>query len=216
MRPAAVIFDCDGVLVDSEPLVNATHVEMMRERGFAMDEATSLRIFAGAALSVRLAAYARRYDWTPDAGYVPEFDARLEARMQAYLHPVAGVRELIAGLSVPTCVASNGTLAEIRARLCIAGLAPLFGERLSSAADLGAPKPAPDVYLTAARGCGVAPEACAVIEDSVIGVTAAVRAGMMVFGYAGATDPAALRSAGADVFTTMPGIAAALAKRIAG
>lgn len=209
------IFDCDGVLVDSEPLVNATHVEMMRARGFAIDDVRSLHEFAGVAMDVRLAAFARAYDWKPDVDYVSEFHARFEARMHAELRAVDGVRELLDGLTIPTCVVSNGTLSEIRTRLRVVGLDGRFGDRLTSAVDRGTPKPAPDAYLIAATSMGVRPSDCIVIEDSVTGVTAAIRAEMMVFGYAATSDPNALRAAGALPFTSMSEIASAIGLRCA-
>ena len=137
---------------------------------------------------------------------LPVFTA-LRHVVACYGIPETYARDLIAGLRVPACVASNGSLDEIRTRLRIARLDRFFGDRLWSASDLGAPKPAPDVYLAAARAMGEPSRACVVIEDSVIGVTAAARAGMPVYGFAGRCEPESLRGAGATVFATMPDIA---------
>ncbi|GAC1390336.1 MAG: HAD family hydrolase [Vulcanimicrobiaceae bacterium] len=157
----------------------------------------SLREFSGASMGQRLAVYGRRFGWVPESNFAADFHARLFQRLSTELLPVSGASEALNQLQIPFCVASNGTWTEIEQRLVITGLIHHFGNRLYSAADLNAPKPAPDVFLAAAAACGADPSHCAVVEDSVYGVRAAVAAGMHVFGFSAIADPRALREAGA-------------------
>jgi HAD superfamily hydrolase (TIGR01509 family) len=206
-----VIFDCDGVLVDSEPLVNRVYLEMLAEEGFSLDEAATLREFAGAAMATRIETLASRLRWEPPAGFERGFLARLAQRVPVELRPVDGVRDLLARLDLPRCVASNGTHDEIRLRLDATDLRAAFGEHLFSAEDVARPKPAPDVYLFAAKKMKVRAERCVVIEDSVPGVRAAVAAGMSVLGRAALTDPKALADEGARTFRSFVEVDALLA-----
>jgi phosphoglycolate phosphatase len=198
-----VIFDCDGVLVDSEPIVNRIFVAMLREFGLVLDEAATLKEFSGGSMPSRIDRIERRLNWTAPKNFIEEFESRLAVACETELRPVPGVREVIESLTVPRCVASNGNLHEMRHRLGLTDLLKYFEPNLFSAADVPRPKPAPDVFLHAARGMNIEPSRCAVIEDSVPGTTAALAAGMKVFAYAGRTDPESLRYTGATVFTSM-------------
>jgi HAD superfamily hydrolase (TIGR01509 family) len=119
------------------------------------------------------------------------------------LKPVPGIYELLKSLSVPVCIASNGSRDEIKLRLKIAHLTQYFGDSIFSGLEVPNPKPAPDVYLAAARAFNVPPSRCIVVEDSVPGVTAAVRAGIKVYGHAACTDAGMLKEAGAIPFANM-------------
>jgi HAD superfamily hydrolase (TIGR01509 family) len=119
------------------------------------------------------------------------------------LKPVPGIHALIDSLTVPICVASNGSREEILLRLRIAQLTERFGNAIFSGLEVAHPKPAPDVFLAAAKAFNVHPTRCIVIEDSVPGVTAAVRAGMKVYGHAAFTPSESLRKAGAIPFANM-------------
>ena len=198
-----VIFDCDGVLVQSEHLVNRVYVTMMRERGYELDEAQQLHAHSGSHMAARLATYRDELSWEPEPGFIEEFYVRFNAELQCGLAPVDGVRNVLDALTVPACVATNGNAAITRKKLGLAGLTHYFGNRIYSAVDLGAPKPLPDVFLAAAIANDAEPTACIVIEDSVFGVMGAVAAGMTVYGYAAVGDASALREAGAIVFTEM-------------
>jgi HAD superfamily hydrolase (TIGR01509 family) len=209
-RFGLVIFDCDGVLVDSEPLVNRVFLGMLAELGYELDEAESLRELSGCSMAARLAVVGARLGWSPPPGFEAEFHRRLAARVGRELEAVEGVREALAQLTAPTCVASNGSLEEIRMRLAAVGLLERFEAHLFSAIEVRRAKPAPDVYLHAAKAMGVEPARCAVVEDSVPGVRAAVAAGMAVFGYARLTAEAALREAGACTFHRMAELPALL------
>jgi HAD superfamily hydrolase (TIGR01509 family) len=203
MRFDLIIFDCDGVLVDSEPIVNKLFVDMLGERGYALDYEATLREFSGGSMDTRLAISGRRLGWLPPAGFEGDFNRRLLDVLRRDLRAVPGVREALGRLRRPRCVVSNGGHADIRFRLEQAGLLDDFEPYLFSASEVARPKPAPDVFLHAARSMAVVPERCAVIEDSVTGVRAGVEAGMIVFGFARVTPAHPLQDAGARVFERM-------------
>lgn len=198
-----VIFDCDGVLVDSEPLTNQVYVQMLGEFGYQVDTEAYLREFSGAALPKRLEVTSNKLNWTPPENFLSIFNERLSVLTEKKLQPVIGIHSLIESLSVPICVASNGSREEIALRLKIAQLTDRFGDAIFSGLEVPHPKPAPDVFLAAAKAFNVSPARCIVIEDSVPGVTAAVRAGMKVFGHAAFTPSESLEEAGAMPFANM-------------
>lgn len=197
------IFDCDGVLVNSEPLANQVYVNMLAEYGYPVNEAEYQREFSGAAISQRLAVTSKRLNWTPPENFHAIFNERLAKLTEQELEPVADIHALIDSLSVPICVASNGSRSEIALRLKIANLTDKFGTSIFSGLETPKPKPAPDVFLAAANSFNISPARCIVIEDSVPGVTAAVSAGMRVYGHAAITPAESLRNAGAIPFANM-------------
>ncbi len=198
-----VIFDCDGVLVESEPLACRVYIQMFEEYGYQLDYAETLREFHGVTLPERLEATSEKLDWTPPENFIPIFNERLSALTERELRPVAGVHELIESLTVPICVASNGSRDEITLRLKVANLTHYFGDAVFSGMEVPKPKPAPDVFLAAAQTFLADPARCIVIEDSVLGVTAAMEAGMKVYGHAALTSAESLRAAGAIPFASM-------------
>lgn len=198
-----VIFDCDGVLVDSEPLANQVYVQMLAEYGYEVDSEEYLHKYSGAAIVHRLESTSKQLNWTPPSDFYPLFNSRLSVLSEKELKPVPGIHELLDSLSVPVCIASNGSRKEVILRLKIAELAKHFDENIFSGMEVPNPKPAPDVYLAAAKSFNVTPDRCVVIEDSVLGVTAGIRAGMTVYGYAACTDAKALKEAGAIPFASM-------------
>ncbi len=198
-----VIFDCDGVLVDSEPLANRVYVQMLAEYGFTVNREEYLRRFSGAAIFTRLEVTSKQLNWNPPTDFYPVFNKRLSSLTEKELKPVEGIHALVESLSTPMCIASNGGRSEVMLRLKIARLSQYFGEAVFSGLEVPHPKPAPDVYLAAANAFNVHPSRCIVIEDSVPGVTAAVRAGMKVYGHAACTPAETLRQAGAIPFANM-------------
>jgi HAD superfamily hydrolase (TIGR01509 family) len=198
-----VIFDCDGVLVDSEPIANRVLAEELTRAGLPTTTEESMRAYMGR----------RTEDWLPlaeqQAGRAlgADFVARVRARtLEAFrreLRPVPGVGAALARIRVPACVASSSTPDRLRVALELTGLAGRFVGRVFSASEVERGKPFPDLFLFAARRMGVAPGACAVVEDTERGVQAAIAAGMTAFGYAAASDAAALARAGARVFKEM-------------
>ena len=197
------IFDCDGVLVDSEPLANRVFVQIVREHGFTIDEPTYLRKFSGVTLPDRISGIAQDLHWEPPTSFINVFDERLAILTEQELQPVQGIHDLVKSISVPICIASNGTREEINQRLRLSKLAPFFGDAIFSGHEVANPKPAPDVYLAAAQAFNIPPSRCIVIEDSIPGVTAGFRAGMRVYGHAAFTPAEKLKEAGAIPFTDM-------------
>jgi HAD superfamily hydrolase (TIGR01509 family) len=210
-----VIFDCDGVLVDSEPIANRVLTKHLNGVGLSLGTADVMRRFVGRTRAgcITLAEELLGHALPPDFG--AKWDADLFETLKREVRAVEGIVELLRAMKVAYCVASNGTPERMRMTLEAAGLLPYFEGRMFTAAEVANPKPAPDLFLHAARKMGAARARCAVIEDTVTGVRAGVAAGMKVFAYAGAphADPAALRAAGAEVFTDMRDAAALLGLR---
>jgi len=198
-----VIFDCDGVLVDSEPLANRVFVQIVREYGCEIEEEPYLKRFSGMVQKDRVRAIEQELNWTAPSNFLDIFKERFAVITKLELQIVPGIHSLVESLSVPICIASNGSREEIAARLKIAQLTEHFGNSIFSGLDVPHPKPAPDVYLAAAKAFDVSPSRCIVIEDSVPGVTAAVCAGMTVYGHAALTPNELLRNAGAIPFDDM-------------
>ncbi len=197
-----LIFDCDGVLVDSEMIANATLAELITSLGRPMSTEESIRVFGGRSLKDVLATAAELVGGEIPAETSARFGEQLFARFRAELVAVTGVREAIAALPFRRCVASSSHPDRLRLSLEVTGLAALFGEHVYSATQVARGKPAPDLFWFAARSVGHAPSDCIVIEDSPRGIEAARAAGMHAIGFAGAshagTDlPELLRGAGA-------------------
>lgn len=201
-----VIFDNDGVLVDSEPLSNRVLAEYLTELGYPTTVEDSYRDFMGTASHRIHDVVAERYGATLPEGFDELFHGRVFAAFESGLTPVRGAERLLKELqqrAVPYCLASSAHHAWIRTALDVTGLrGHLAEERIFSAQDVGVGKPAPDLFLHAARTLGVDPAACLVVEDSVNGVLAARAAGMDVLGYCALTDPAKLTAAGATALVT--------------
>jgi HAD superfamily hydrolase (TIGR01509 family) len=196
-----VIFDCDGVLVDSEAIANEVLARRLTREGLPTTLAEARRECQGRLLTdVRDRAQARLgRPFPPD--WVAEYERERDEAFRRELKPVEGAAEAVqrvktAGLKV--CVASQGQLAKTRLTLGLTGLRDLFPPHaLFSAYDVPRPKPDPDLFQHAARAMNASPSACAVIEDSPSGIIAAVAAGMRAIGYAADSDERALRNAGA-------------------
>jgi len=198
-----VIFDNDGVLVDSEPHANRVLAGLLTECGVPTTYEESLREYVGSSIPrVRLIAEEQLGRTLPDDFEARYYDALFE-RMRSGLEAIPGVREAVESLALPSCVASSGSHERIELSLRLTGLLDLFRERLFSADDVEHGKPAPDLFRLAARSLGAAPERCAVVEDSPLGIEAANAAGMTSFGYAASTPWDRLREASGGVFTTM-------------
>lgn len=209
LPPSLVIFDCDGVLVDTEHVANELLVRVLAEDGFHMTQAESRRLFVGRSIEsiVRHVEESIGRTLRPDwAEYVR--DETLKAFAEGEIKAIAGVEgvlHLLVARGIACCVASSGKLEKMRFTLGATNLLPLLKNVLFSAEQVAHGKPAPDLFLHAAREMGHTPDTCVVIEDSVPGVEAAIAAHMRVFGYAGDrhTDEAALKRAGAHVFHDM-------------
>jgi HAD superfamily hydrolase (TIGR01509 family) len=201
--PALIIFDCDGVLVDSERISHIVLQEMLAERGVRISFEEAVAKFMGTSMQ-RCLELVEAMIKVPPEEFLPHFRARTYAAFAAHLEPVAGVPSLLATLTTPFCVASNGPHEKMTLTLGCTGLIGHFADRMFSADDVTNPKPAPDLFLHAAAQMSVNPAACVVVEDSPTGVRAARAAGMLVLGYAGMTPAERLLDAGADgVFERM-------------
>ncbi len=185
-----VIFDCDGVLVDSERIAVRVHVALGAELGWPLTEDEVVDRFVGrshAAIHERIAA---RLGERTAATWSRRFEQLHREAVDAELAPVEGLPEALDAINLPTCVASSGSHEKMRHTLGRTGLYERFAGRIYSATEVTRGKPAPDLFLHAARQMGVDPAACAVVEDSRPGVHAARAAGMRAFGYAGGLTPA--------------------------
>ena len=209
-----IIFDCDGVLVDSEPITNKVYVQMLSEYGYEVNEDEFLREFWGKAMAQRLEVISRKLSWTPPDDFSSVYHERLVEINIKELKPVDGVRTLIESLTVPYCVASNGSKQEIAHRLKVTHLAEMFvDKKIFSGTEMPHLKPAPDVYLAAAKAFNLPPKRCIVIEDSIPGITAGIRAGMKVYGHAAFSAPDKLREVGAIPFRNMAELQMILSNR---
>jgi HAD superfamily hydrolase (TIGR01509 family) len=197
-----VIFDCDGVLIDSERLAVRTESEILNELGWPLTEADVIDLFVGRSSvymqSVIEEKLGRSVDWKN------EFERRVREVSERELVPVEGVIEALDEIRVPNCVASSSSHAMLEFKLGLTGLDERFAGRVFSADDVAHGKPDPAVFLFAAAAMGVVPNRCAVIEDSVSGVEAGLAAGMSVFAYSGGvTSAAKLERPGVVLFESM-------------
>ena len=199
-----VIFDCDGVLVDSERLSIRVDRIFLERLGWSMEEEEIVARWVGRS-DADMRAEIEAHIGHPIPPDVDEEFARLYLEtFAAELAPVDGIREALDRISTPRCVASSGDHEKIRRNLTLTGLAGYFGDRIFSASDVSRGKPAPDLFLHAAAQLGAEPSRCAVVEDSAFGVEAALSAGMRAFGYAGGVTPAArIARPGVVVFPDM-------------
>ena len=213
----ALLFDCDGVLVDSEPITNGVLRDMLAERGWQLSPAECMRLFVGKTVRSQAPLIEANTGQPFTDEWLQQFYQRRNQRLAAELQPidgaVAAVRAIHAQLGGRIACASGADLAKVHMQLAQVGLADLFGAHVFSGHDLPRSKPFPDVYLKAAQSLGVPASACVVVEDTVTGVQAGVAAGATVIGYsprwaggAGTADlneasahtsAAALREAGA-------------------
>ena len=187
MKYAAVLFDCDGVLVDSEPITCGVLRDMLQERGWPMTIEDCMRRFIGKAVKDERAAIERHTgqplteDWM--VAFRARRDAALSQRLVAIPNAVAAVRQVHALYGGRIACASGADRAKVELQLHKVGLSACFEGRVFSGHELPRSKPHPDVYLAAAEALGVDPRACVVVEDTVAGVTAGVAAGATVLGY---------------------------------
>jgi HAD superfamily hydrolase (TIGR01509 family) len=184
-----VIFDCDGVLVDTERIAVRIDVMVLAQLGWPMTETEVVQRFMGRSDEEMTADIEAHLGRRLPASWEEPFRHLYRQAFEAELEPVAGVVEALDAIATPTCVASSGTHEKIRFTLGLTGLYERFAGRIFSVSDVARGKPAPDLFLHAAGRMGVPPGQCAVVEDSRYGVEAARAAGMRAFGYAGGLAP---------------------------
>jgi HAD superfamily hydrolase (TIGR01509 family) len=214
--PALVIFDCDGVLVDTERLTVGVEARVLTDLGWPHTAEEVVARWMGRSSAGQLAEIEERLGPELTRQYDVRSTAEVHAAFERELEAVAGVEVLLDhldGLGLPSCVASSGTHDRMRRTLGLTGLYDRFAGRIFSATEVAHGKPAPDLFLHAAARMGVEPARCAVVEDSVYGVRAAVAAGMTAYGFGGGLTPAAqLADAGARVFEHMHDLVEVLAE----
>lgn len=211
--PELVIFDCDGVLVDSELLAARVSRRVLADLGCDVSLDEIIERFVGASSEVYHAGVSEMLGRPLEPGWERPYSAWYAEAFRTELRAVPGIRESLAELTLPTCVASNSGHARIRDSLRATELLTNFDGRIFSAEDVERGKPEPDVYLWAAERMGVAPADCVVVEDSVFGVRAARAAGMRVLAYASLTSADRLEGERTVVFdrmTDLPGLIAGL------
>jgi HAD superfamily hydrolase (TIGR01509 family) len=180
-----IIFDCDGVLVDSEPLSIRILVAAIAAQGITIDPEAAYRDYLGRSLSSISESLTNSHGMPLGAAALESMRGDLHALYRRELKASPGVAEALDTIGVPFCVASSSPLERIRLSLELTGLAGRFGNRIFSSAMVANGKPAPDLFLHAAEALDARPDRCLVIEDSPAGIAAARTAGMMVFAYTG-------------------------------
>jgi HAD superfamily hydrolase (TIGR01509 family) len=199
-----IIFDCDGVLVDSELSTNGVLRDMLNEAGGTINLEETMALFMGHSVEASAGLIERIIGRALPSTFYSEFIARRNAALERSVEAIAHIPEVLKSLPLPFAVASGAETAKMHLTLGRTGLLPHFLDRMFGKDMVARSKPAPDVYLLAAKTLGVAPHRCVVVEDTVSGTTAGVAAGMTVFGYCAHTSPAQLFAAGAvAVFNDM-------------
>jgi HAD superfamily hydrolase (TIGR01509 family) len=214
---ALVIFDCDGVLIDSELISTAVMVEMLRPLGIVLDQRHVLEHFVGHPYPVVAGKIAAQHGAPLPANFEGAYRTALLARFARELTAMPGITGVLEALAIPYCAATSSAPERARESLRIAGLAGHFGDRLYTVSMVARVKPAPDLFLLAAQRMGVDPAQCLVVEDSPLGIAAARAAGMTVWQFTGgghfaaaqkphtdAPEPDRRFSAMAEFFATAP------------
>ena len=205
---ALIIFDCDGVQVDSEPIANRILSTFLNKEGYQCSFAESVKKFVGKDLPSILRQVECELGRHLSEGFMQRLRTETYKAFKEHLRPVDGIEMVLDQILAPKCVASSGNMEKMDLTLNLTGLRHHFGDAIFSAHQVPQGKPHPDLFLHAARHFGVSPHLCTVIEDSVPGVVGARAAGMTVLGYAGGKyipprHDQSLSEAGAQVFFTM-------------
>ena len=220
MKFEAVLFDCDGVLVDSEPITNGVLRDMLAERGWVLTVQECMRLFVGKAVKDESALIEAHTGQPVTEAWLASFRERRNVGLVERVTPIPGALQAAAAIYAlyggRIACASGADRYKVELQMDKCGLMPYFRGRIFSGHETPRSKPWPDVYLAAAAALGVDPARCAVVEDTVTGVMAGVDAGATVFGYsppeAGHDAPGQLRQAGAvHIFTSMDDLVALLA-----
>jgi HAD superfamily hydrolase (TIGR01509 family) len=215
---ALVIFDCDGVLVDSEPIINRAHAHVLTTCGYPITEQALVERFCGMSDPDMLDVIEREWGRALPASYAERVGLMIESGFDQSLAAIEGVAEMLDSLPLPVCVASSSSPDQIRHKLELTDLLRRFGENLFSAAMVARGKPAPDLFLYAAQRLSTPADRCLVVEDSPAGIDAAVAAGMTAIGFSGGSHcgpehGARLRARGAAlVIADMRELATAIGK----
>lgn len=178
-----VIFDCDGVLVDSETIGNQVFVDMANELGADIDLDYAMKHFKGSFLKECIKHISKLIDLEIPQTFEQEYRKRSFDAFKANIKPIQGILEVLQNIKLPFCVASSGPESKIKLNLELTGLLPFFKNNIFSSYAIQKWKPDPGVFLLAAETMGYKPSECIIIEDSLSGVKAAINGGFDVFGY---------------------------------
>ena len=203
MKYQCIIFDCDGVLVDSEGISTRVLLDMANVLGAAIDVDFFERNFAGKSLKSMLEVIDSRIDQPLPSDFEARYRQQTYEAFRREMKPIEGVHQLLDTIKVPYGVASSGPPEKIRLNLTTVGLIDKFEGRIFSSYDIGSWKPDPDIFEYAAREMGFSPQECAVVEDSIAGVMAAMKGGFDVYGFATTKNQRELEKEGATVFFHM-------------
>ena len=208
-----VIFDCDGVLVDSDRIALRIQAEHIRALGLESSYEDNVRNFLGLGVPATLAILRERLGGPLPEGWEAELEAAVRSAFERELRPVRGVLEALEEIDAPSCVASSGSHEKMRLTLGLTGLRDRFDGRVFSAEEVPRGKPAPDLFLHAAARMSTPAEHCIVVEDSPFGIAAARAAGMRALGFAELTPAERLADADAvfDSMSHLPGLLERLA-----
>lgn len=192
-----VIFDCDGVVVDSEPITDRVFGEFIRGLGLSLSRDEAHELFLGRKLADCIRIVEERLGLNVSAEALEDYRARRDRALRAEVESIEGIADVLQRLTIPYCIASSGDHSKMRITLDVCGLMSYFDGRIFSATEVERGKPAPDLFLYAAEKMHAEPARTAVIEDSVHGVTAAHAAGMTALAYAPGNEGEKLEAAGA-------------------
>lgn len=197
-----IIFDCDGVVIDSEVISARMLVAELARRGVKIDVPYVVRHFLGRSYPLVIAQIRGEFGVDLPESFEADYRARLLGRFETDLRIIPGIREVLSDLAVPYALATSSSPERVAASLAIVGLSAPFEGRITTSSEVAHGKPAPDIFLKAAQKAGVAPERCLVIEDSGPGVQAGLAAGMTTLHFTGGSH---LKEAGVEVrLTTRP------------
>lgn len=203
MKYKCIIFDCDGVLVDSESISAKIFKNMASELGTEIDYETVLEQITGTSMNDNLDFFRQKIEGGLPADFETEFRMRSFQAFKTELKPTKGIHDLLNMIKIPIGVASSGPDEKIRLNLTTTNLIHFFGDNIFSSYEIGSWKPDPEIYLHAAKKMGFKPDECAVIEDSLPGVQSAKAGGFDVFGFAGDKNKSTFEELGAKVFFEM-------------
>ena len=203
MPTELVIFDCDGVLVDSEMLGNQVLVQFVAKLGLDLKLEEAIALFRGCKMADCVAIVEQRLGQPTPPDFVNDLRTRTAEAFKHELRAINGIEQALAEIHVPVCVASSGPPEKIRLALQVTGLLARFEPHIFSSYQVGSWKPEPDLFLYASTKMDVRPAACVVIEDSILGVRAGIKAGMKVFGYCAPGEATIFRNWGSHPFHAM-------------
>lgn len=203
MKYNCIIFDCDGVLVDSEAISAKIFQEMIFELGAEIDFETVLKQITGTSMKENLLFISEIINGDLPANFETEFRKRSYETFKTDIKPINGIPDLLKKIKVPVGVASSGPIEKIRLNLTTTNLIDYFGDNIFSSYEIGSWKPDPEIYLYVVKKMGFKPGECAVIEDSEAGIKAAKAGGFDVFGFTNDKNKTAFEELGATVFFNM-------------